>query len=83
MDILEVDDIKFTVTMQMHLGIHWGETRIIQMGSSNHQDEKTPLDLTLLDILWTPDLDVYNLKKLTGFEIIRRDLAGKFKLSSK
>lgn len=76
LDIIEVDDIKFTVTMGMHLGLHWEDSRIIQIGTNN-QDEETPLDLKLLKLLWLPDLDLYNLKQLTGFKVIGKSLAGK------
>ena len=76
LDIIEIDDIKFTVTMGMHIGIHWEDSRIIQIGTNN-QAEETPLDLELLKLLWLPDLDLSNLKQLTGFEVVGKSLAGK------
>ena len=73
--ILEVDEFKFTVTMQMHLGIHWQDQRIIVSGTVD-PTYWTPLDLKVMKNLWIPDLDIYNVKQIISFEALR-DLAGK------
>ena len=75
LDILEVNDLKFSVTMQMYLGIHWADPRIVVSGVTN-TTRKTPLDLKVLEYLWTPDLDIYHIKQITGFKALR-NLAGR------
>ena len=77
LDILEIDDIKFTIKLQMYLGILWKEPRIFKNSTIAEDDERgTNLDLKYLDTLWVPDLDIYNLTKIDTFIIIR-NLAGK------
>ena len=74
-DILEVDDIRFTIKLQMHLGFRWHDYRVICKDDENDHDEE-PLDLGKLDTLWIPDLDIYNLSKIESFKIVR-SLAGR------
>ena len=72
--ILELDEFKFTVTMQMHLGIHWQDPRIIFSGTED-PTHWTPLDLKVMKNLWIPDLDIYNVKQIISHEALR-DVAG-------
>ena len=72
--ILEVDEIKHTVTMKMHLGVHWTEPRLIFPHNSDEMG-KVPLDLQFLDHLWIPDIDIYNIKAIQNFAVLKR-LAG-------
>ena len=74
-DVIEVNDHDFTVTSKMHLGIHWKDKRIVYTGL-NRPDHKHHLDVKSSDYLWTPDLDIYNLKKLAIFEVKGKELAG-------
>ena len=77
LDILEVDDIKFTIKLQMYLGILWDDPRIFKNDTTTEDGGRwTHLDLKYLDILWVPDLDIYNLSKIENFRVIR-NLAGK------
>jgi hypothetical protein len=77
LDILEVDDIKFTIKLQMFLGILWNDSRVFKNDTTIEDKGKgTNLDLKYLDILWVPDLDIYNLSKIENFKVIR-NLAGK------
>ena len=75
-ELLVVDEISHTVTMRMYLGIHWEEPRLICI-SNNTENDKTPLDLQLLDHLWLPDLDIYHVKQINEFKVLKK-LAGKF-----
>ena len=75
LDILEVDDIKFTIKLQMYLGIEWEEPRIVELESKSKKTD-VPLDIEQLDNLWIPDLDIYNLSKIESFKVVR-NLAGK------
>ena len=74
-DVIEVNDHDFTVTSKMHIGIHWKDDRIFQIGS-NRPRYKEHLDLKSLNYLWTPDFDIYNLKNLAIFEVMGKELAG-------
>ena len=74
-DVLEVDDIRFTIKLQMHLGFRWHDYRIICKDDEYEHDEE-PLDLGKLDTLWIPDLDIYNLSKIESFKVVR-SMAGR------
>ena len=77
LDILEIDDINFTIKLQMYLGALWKEPRILKNSTITEDEEGgTNLDLKYLDMLWVPDLDIYNLSKIENF-IVVRNLAGK------
>ena len=74
-DILEVDDIRFTIKLQMHLGFRWHDYRMIRNDDEYENDEE-PLDLEKLETLWVPDLDIYNLSKIESFKVVR-SMAGR------
>ena len=74
-DVIEINDHDFTVTSKMNIGIHWKDKRIFQTGLNNHH-HKEHLDLKSSDYIWTPDLDIYNLKNLEIFEVMGKELAG-------
>jgi len=63
--------------------ISWEDPRIIKIGSSSNRKilpgERIPLDLRLTKLLWSPDLDIYGLKKAINFEVLRKDVAGTMK----
>ena len=75
LDIIAVNDFDFTITSKMHIGVHWNDPRILHIGSSK-KHRKPYLDLKLLEYLWTPDLDIYNLDQLKIFEVMGKNLAG-------
>ena len=75
-DVSVVNDIDFTITLRMNLGMHWNEPRIVAFHSVNDgTDVKTPLDLKFLDHLWLPDLEILNLKQIHDYTILKK-LAG-------
>lgn len=78
LDILEIDDITYTIKLQMYLGIEWEEPRILRI-ESEEEKRDVSLDMKQLDRLWIPDLDIYNLSKIENFKVVR-NLAGKMKL---
>ena len=66
-DIVEVNDVHATVTFSMILGITWIEPRLqLVLNSSTWIDyygEKwAQLKPRILDNLWTPDIDIINIK---------------------
>ena len=82
LEILAVNDIDFTVTLRVNLGIHWNEPRIIAFDSgSDTTDVKTPLDLNFLHHLWLPDLEILYLKQIKDYSILKK-LAGIYSMYS-
>ena len=75
LDVLEVNDLKYTIKLQMYLGIRWRDPRIIKITNGTDKEDRTPLDLNQLQFLWVPDIDIYNLSKIENFRVIR-DLQG-------
>ena len=75
LDVLEVNDLKYTIKLQMYLGIRWRDPRIIKITNGTDKEDRTPLDLNQLQYLWVPDIDIYNLSKIESFRVIR-DLQG-------
>ena len=59
----------------MYIGFHWEDSRITKLPPSS-KDEKTFLDLQFSKVLWTPHIDVYNLREMISFNALKKDLAG-------
>ena len=76
LEILVVNDIDFTITLRVNLGIHWNEPRIIALDTvTDDTDVKTPLDIKFLDHLWLPDLEILYLKQIKDYHVLTK-LAG-------
>ncbi|XP_023343176.1 gamma-aminobutyric acid receptor subunit pi [Eurytemora carolleeae] len=74
--ILEIDDIKFTVSFAMYFGVRWLEPRII--GPSNSSENPyVPIDIKFINELWVPDVYVYFLKQINILTIFTK-FAGLF-----
>ena len=76
LDIIEVNDIDYTMTLKTFLGVRWEDKRIVHWGKSD-KNAQIPLDLILTKRLWSPDIDIYYLKEVIDFEVLKKDLAGK------
>ena len=70
-EVLAINDQEFSTTIMMYIGANWEEPRLM-----SSKDTKAPVDLSLIDDLWIPDLYIYNMKKFKT-ERIWTDLAGK------
>ena len=75
-EILEVNDITHTITIKMHLGVHWTEPRLVSL-DTYHLGNPNSIDIRILDYLWLPDLDIYNIKDIDEFKVLKK-LAGKY-----
>ena len=54
----------------------WITISIEKMGRKNTgKQHKVPLDLQFLEHLWLPDLDIYNVKHIKDFKVLKK-LAG-------
>ena len=67
--IIEVNDIKLTVTLHMIPFVSWIDERIDLLNISN----TVPIDLTWLKYLWFPDIYVYHLKELQKYKMLGND----------
>ena len=70
-EILKVCDIYHIITMKLHLGVHWNEPRLVSL-NTHSQENQVPLDINLVDYLWLPDLDVYNIKHIKEFKVLKK-----------
>ena len=70
-EIVEFNDKEFTSTVMMYLRTSWKEPRLITNTSTNH-----PIDLSILNDLWKPDIYIYNLKRIRNHNFFA-DMAGK------
>ena len=75
-EVLEVDDIKQTVTIKMHLGVHWNDPRLESIDKGSIENQKLiSIDIRMLDHLWIPDIEIWNLKDIRHFRVTKM-LAG-------
>ena len=70
-EILEVNDSDFSATFMLYFGASWKEPRI-----RNNATARIPVDVSIFDKLWVPDIYIYNMKKFKR-EKIFTELAGK------
>ena len=70
-EVVEFNDKEFTSTIMMYLRTSWIEPRLVTNSSTKH-----PIDLSVLDDLWKPDIYIYNLKRIRTHRIFD-DMAGK------
>ena len=70
-EVVEFNDKEFTSTIMMYFKTSWMETRLMTNAST-----KQPIDLSILDDLWKPDIYIYNLKRIRTHRIFA-DMAGK------
>ena len=70
-EVVEFNDKEFTSTIMMYFKTSWIETRLMTNAST-----KQPIDLSILDDLWKPDIYIYNLKRIRNHNFFA-DMAGK------
>ena len=68
LQILEIDDIKFTVSFSMYFGVRWQEKRFF--GPDPPVDNPyVPIDIGFVNNLWVPDVYIYHLKTIEVLNI--------------
>ena len=77
LDVLRVDDKKFSVSLSMYFGVHWKEHRLVlpPAGSNNSGASWLPIDLDFMRHLWVPNVFVYNLVSFVAVDCLEK-LAG-------
>ena len=63
MDIMEVNDKAFSVTLSMYFSVRWDEPRF-ETNLTVTDDQWTPIDLQFMNQLWVPNIFIYNLRRL-------------------
>ena len=70
--IIEINDNKLTVTLQLAPTIYWIDPRIILLNVSE-EENSIPVDVTWVEYFWFPDIYVYELKKLHKYKVLEGD----------
>ena len=61
MKVLDVNDSENTITMYFNMYFAWREPRL---GAPPVVDDYFPLNHSFLELLWLPDIFIYNLKSI-------------------
>ena len=73
LQIVDINDVDFTVTFSMYLFVKWMEPRLQRNGTiSGSVNQETPVDLKFLDKLWVPDVYFYDLKRLEDHKFLTK-----------
>ena len=73
LQIVDINDVDFTVTFSMYLFVKWMEARLQRNGTtSGFENQETPVDLKFLDKLWVPDVYFYDLKRLEDHKFLTK-----------
>lgn len=77
LDVLRVDDKKFSVSLSLYFGVVWKEHRLIMPppSSNNSGASWLPIDLDFMNNLWVPNAFVYDLVDFTAVTCLEK-LAG-------
>ncbi len=74
MDILEVNDKEFSVTLTMYFEVKWDEPRLVS-NATYGPDASVPIDLQFLNHLWVPNIFIYDLRSFSALNVLKK-LAG-------
>ncbi|TRY78448.1 hypothetical protein TCAL_14393 [Tigriopus californicus] len=74
MDVLQVNDKEFSVTLTMYFSVQWEEPRITTNNTVG-EGEWTPIDLQFLNNLWVPNIFIYDLRSFSAMSVLKK-LAG-------
>ena len=72
MDIIEVDDKEFSVTLSMYLAISWKDLSLTKTQVCESKPCYVPLDPEMISKIWHPDLYIYNLKSAQVLKVLDR-----------
>ena len=75
MDVLQVNDKEFSVTLTMYFTVRWVEPRLINNNTNVDPGKWTPIDLQFLHHLWVPNIFIYDLRSFMALNVLQK-LAG-------
>ena len=74
MDIMDVSDKEFSVTLTMYFSVKWDEPRI-ETNNTITEGQTVPIDIMFLNQLWVPNIFIYDLRAFTALNVLKK-LAG-------
>ena len=75
LDVLRVDDKKFSVMLNMYFGVYWTEERMEITENAPDKVNWLPIDMEFMKHLWVPNVFVYNLVDFQHLQCLQK-LAG-------
>ena len=70
MDIVEVNDKDFSVTVSMYLGLCWEDYQLTKNIVCENKPCHVPIDTEVLSKIWHPDVYIYNLKSIQVLKVL-------------
>ena len=70
LEILEVNDKEFSLTLRTIIYVRWNEPRLIPTTNASMDHTSRALDTSILDHIWLVHLFIYNLKGKQNFKVL-------------
>ena len=61
--VVEIDDVKFSIKFIMYIGLTWMDPRIVSL-SEGKEVSWVPVDIEFGNYIWLPDLYIYDLREI-------------------
>ena len=71
-DVLEVNDKDFSITLSMYLVLEWEDSRLIGQRLCSKEPCHVPVDTDMLSRIWLPDIYIYSLKTIKVLNVLNR-----------
>ena len=62
--VIEIDDVKFSIKFIMYLGLTWVDPRIVYL-PDGEEEFPVPVDVDFGSYLWLPELYIHDLREIT------------------
>ena len=72
MDIVEVNDKDFSVTVSMYLGVGWEDFQLTENFVCKKAPCHVPIDTEVLSKIWHPDVYIYNMKSIQVLKVLSK-----------
>lgn len=77
--VVEINDVKFSIKVLMYIGLTWVDHRFIGPGDSD-MNSWIPVDADFTNHIWLPDLYIYDLKEIV-FPKYYKPFSGRFSVN--
>ena len=61
--VVEIDDVKFSIKFIMYIGLTWVDPRIVHL-SNGKEVSWAPVDIEFGNYIWLPDLYIYDMREI-------------------
>ena len=75
--VVEIDDVDFSIKFKIYIGLTWEDPRIINLRGEEEISDYIPVDIQFGNYIWRPDLYIYDLKEIT-FPKYSKQYGGKY-----